>query len=383
MPHARHMHMRAISAHHLRTVCMPTTCLAPDPDGPMSQAACAVDQVTLMTKTIAYIVMPIIFMSLVSIGFGVVHVVTRINAWRDRRKARRNSRAEPPEHHYTAKMTAKLNVCIHAFMYFLNLSYMMLARRVLAIFDCKYLCQLPVYDDRGYISSCKEGHYYLEVDPRMHCYEYDLSPTADEFTKQWTRMALISLIGVVLYLIGIPGLFFYKLFSNRAYTIFTKSLSMLSEQVGSKYLSRRHACTRLQPIARRVTAFRAPGCTPLLVRYSRGRSAVRPYTVARLLCVHVCSASTLSPAGRVGRPPPREGSAANARAGQPVRAHARPAAAEAAPRTAAQGERLPQEAHGHAHQPATAGAQAVPDHQPVGERTQVRRAAPRATHMHP
>ena len=82
-------------------------------------------------------------------------------------------------------------------MYFLNLSYMMLARRVLAIFDCKYLsrvltltltrartrtltptltltliltppltrylCQLPEYDELGYISSCKEGHYYLEV----------------------------------------------------------------------------------------------------------------------------------------------------------------------------------------------------------------------------
>ena len=44
-------------------------------------------------------------------------------------------------------------------------------------------------------------------------------------------MALVSLAGVVLYLIGIPSLFFYKLFSNRAYTIFTKSLSMLSEQV--------------------------------------------------------------------------------------------------------------------------------------------------------
>ena len=126
---------------------------------PVSQAACAVDDVSLMTKTIAYISMPVVFVCLVSLAFGVVHLVTRINAWRDRRQARRDSLAEPPEHQYTAKLTAKLNVCIHAFMYFLNLSYMMLARRVLAVFDCKYLCELPEYDDLGQITSCKEGHY--------------------------------------------------------------------------------------------------------------------------------------------------------------------------------------------------------------------------------
>ena len=282
--------MHTLCTRHTHAIHTPATYFASESDCLVSQAACAVDNVSLMTKTIAYIVMPVVFVSLVSLAFGVVHVVTRVNAWRDRRQARRDSLAETPEHQYTAKLTAKLNVCIHgegplghsayrhcmftartlhvlsalhlhwrttfmyflnlsfltitltltstlpltlttAFMYFLNLSYMMLARRVLAIFDCKYLCQLPEYDDLGYISSCKEGHYYLEVDPRMHCYEYDLSPGADEFTKQWTRMALVSLVGVVLYVIGIPGLFFYKLFSNRAYTIFTKSLSMLSEQV--------------------------------------------------------------------------------------------------------------------------------------------------------
>ena len=42
-----------------------------------------------------------------------MHVVTRVNAWRDRRQARRDSLVEPPEYQYAAKMTAKLNVCIH------------------------------------------------------------------------------------------------------------------------------------------------------------------------------------------------------------------------------------------------------------------------------
>ena len=82
-------------------------------DATVPQAACAVDDVSLMTKTIAYISMPVVFVCLVSLAFGVVHLVTRINAWRDRRQARRDSLAEPPEHQYTAKLTAKLNVCIH------------------------------------------------------------------------------------------------------------------------------------------------------------------------------------------------------------------------------------------------------------------------------
>ena len=83
----------------------------------------------------------------------------------------------------------------------------------------------------------------------MHCYEYDLSPDADEFTKQWTRMALVSLAGVALYVIGIPGLFLYKLFSNRSYTIFTKSLSMLSEQVGTGELRPEKAVQRMLELA--------------------------------------------------------------------------------------------------------------------------------------
>jgi len=147
-----------------------------------------------------------------------------------------------------ARTVKHLNVCIHAFMYFLNLAYMMLARRVLAIYDCKYYCQLADYDEDGYSVGCLEGFYYLEVDPRMHCYEHDLS-NSNEYTVLWTKMSLISLAGVVMYLFGIPGLFFYKLFSNRAYTIFTKSLSMLSEQVEEGDLRPEKAVQRMLELA--------------------------------------------------------------------------------------------------------------------------------------
>lgn len=151
--------------------------IAFDLDDYVAQAACAVDRVDQMTKTVAYIVAPVIFMSVVFTAFNLLNVLNKINGWRAaRRSALADGGAAAVTSQYSAKTVKQLNVCIHAFMYFLNLAYMMLARRVLAIFDCKYICSLAIYDERGYITGCKEGggRYYLEVDPRMTCYEYDL-----------------------------------------------------------------------------------------------------------------------------------------------------------------------------------------------------------------
>ena len=52
-------------------------------------------------------------------------------------------------------------------------------------------------------SGCMDGRHYLEVDPRITC---------DFSDPKWTEMFLISLLGIVLYVVGIPVHFFYKLF---------------------------------------------------------------------------------------------------------------------------------------------------------------------------
>ena len=216
--------------------------IAFDLDDYVAQAACAVDRIDQMTKTVAYIVAPLIFMCTVSVAFACIKVVNMIAEFKNSRKS------GAAQTHIGQRTVKHLNVCIHAFMYFLNLAYMMLARRVLAIYDCKYYCSLPEYDEEGFSTGCREGHYYLEVDPRMTCYRHNFS-SDDEHTVLWTRMSLISLAGVVLYLFGIPGLFLYKLFSNRAYTIFTKSLSMLSEQVEEGDLRPEKAVQRMLELA--------------------------------------------------------------------------------------------------------------------------------------
>lgn len=216
--------------------------IAFDLDDYVAQAACAVDRIDQMTKTVAYIVAPLVFMCTVSVAFACIKVVNMIAEFRNSRKS------GAAQTHIGQRTVKHLNVCIHAFMYFLNLAYMMLARRVLAIYDCKYYCSLPEYDDEGVATGCREGHYYLEVDPRMTCYRHNFA-SDDEYTVLWTRMSLISLAGVVLYLFGIPGLFLYKLFSNRAYTIFTKSLSMLSEQVEEGDLRPEKAVQRMLELA--------------------------------------------------------------------------------------------------------------------------------------
>ena len=63
------------------------------------------------------------------------------------------------------------------------------------------MCQDVVAD-----AGCSEGRHYLEVDPRITC---------DFSDPKWTEMFLISLLGIVLYVVGIPVHFFYKLFRAR------------------------------------------------------------------------------------------------------------------------------------------------------------------------
>ena len=149
------------------------------------------------------------------------------------------------EDHHQPEWVHLYNMCLHAFLYMLNFSYMLITKRALQFLDCKWMPLEPSVCSNASIAPDNCGHYVLEKYPSVKCFTFDQShlcyPWATEFTKLqlaqwggdpstgaacWRDMCYISLFGIVLYVIGIPGLFTFKLVTNRHYAIFTKSISL-------------------------------------------------------------------------------------------------------------------------------------------------------------
>ena len=84
-------------------------------------------------------------------------------------------------------------------------------------------------------AGCSEGRHYLEVDPRITC---------DFSDPKWTEMFLISLLGIVLYVVGIPVHFFYKLFRARPPRVV--SAARLNPRCLGKRLQVQAQCPRRQ-----------------------------------------------------------------------------------------------------------------------------------------
>ena len=173
-------------------------------DGFVSQAQCALTMKPLI-KLILYMILPAIFLLFIVCCFWLLLVNERLRYW-DR-------------HRSLHRLRRHLDHCIHAFMYFLNISYMMLSRKALSVFDCGWNPTEQRFEMEGADATDEEVYF---------C---DFRGGTKGATNEWPSLVAVGAAGAIVWMVGIPCIYLYQLIRHRKYIVFTKSTAAQMERM--------------------------------------------------------------------------------------------------------------------------------------------------------